>query len=252
MREAGSALALDPTLTAAAELVGRLMLEPPKTTPREVEAEILEEDVRTMQGNARVGVYAYVAFFAFMPLVWWIAPQGSPWVLAISLLILVNMAICWWGSKVNPLGKEGIIAITNAILLAVVARMYTPFLIAPGLAAMSAMAIMFTPTRSYLTSFVGMVGLPALAVLGPWLLERAGVFSLTTTVDHHGILMKAVAIAGDETPTLAVAALYVAGLIAAAAGLASGMRSRERAAKRILQLQAWQLRQLVRPGTLST
>ncbi len=245
MREAGIALALDPTLTAAAELVGRLMLEPPETTPPEVDAAILADDVATMQSNSRVGVYAYVAFFAFMPAVWWIAPQGSPWVLAISFLILLNMGICYWGSRVNPLGKEGIIAISNGILLAVVARMYTPFLIAPGLAAMSAMAIMFTPTRSRLTSIAGMVGLPALAVLGPWLLERFGALTTTTTVDQHGILMNAVALAGDETATLTVAALYVLGLIAAAAGLASGMRSRERAAKRHLHLQAWQLRQLV-------
>ena len=246
MREAGSALALDPTLTAAAELVGRLMLEPPKTTPPEVDAAILDDDVKTMQGNARVGIYAYVSFFAFMPMVWWIAPQGSPWVLAISMLILLNMAICFWGSRVNPLGKEGIIGISNAILHAVTARMYTPFLIAPGLAAMSAMAIMFTPTRSRLTSMAGMVGLPALAVLGPFLLERFGVLPLTTTVDHRGILLDAVAVAGNETATLTVAALYVLGLIAAAAGMARGMRSRERAAKKILHLQAWQLRQLVR------
>src|SRR6185503_19488131 len=36
MREAASAIALDPQLAAAAELVGRLMLEPPATTPAEV------------------------------------------------------------------------------------------------------------------------------------------------------------------------------------------------------------------------
>jgi serine/threonine protein kinase len=245
MREAGSALALDPTLTAAAELVGRLMLEPPTTMPPEVEAAIHDDDVRTMMGNSKMAVYAYLFFFAFMPLVWWIAPQGSPWLLAISMLILLNLGICYWGSKFNPSGKEGIIAVTNAILLAVVARMYTPFLIAPGLAAMSAMAILFTPTRSKLTSVPAMFAFASTAVLGPWLLERLDVLSVTTTVDAHGILMAPVALAGDETSTLAVAAIYVLALIAAAAGMASGMRTRERGAKRSLMLQAWQLRQLV-------
>jgi len=245
MREASSAIALDPKLTAAAELLGRLMLEPPRTLPREVEDTILEEDVATMQGNARVGVYAYLGFLAFIPFMWWIAPAGSPYVLALSLLIFLNMGVCWWGSRVNPLGKEGVIAVTNALLLAVVSRMYTPFLIAPALAAISAMAITFTPTRSKLTSAGGMVVLPWLAVLGPFLLERFDVLSVTTTVDDRGVLLDAVAIAGDQTTTLAVAALYVLALIAAAAGMANGMRVRERAAKRHLQLQAWQLRQLV-------
>jgi len=149
MREAASAIALDPALTAAAELVGRLMPEPPRDTPTEVGQAPLEDDVTAMQGNARIGVWAYVVFFAFMPFVWWIAPRGSPYVLAVSVLVLVNMGLCYVGSRVRPLGLEGILAITNAILLAVAARMFTPFLVAPGLAAMSAMAIVFTPTRSW-------------------------------------------------------------------------------------------------------
>nr|MBA3463365.1 hypothetical protein [Deltaproteobacteria bacterium] len=245
MREAGSALALDPTLAPAAELVGRLMLEPPKTLPREVEAAIHEDDVRTMMGNSKIAVYAYIFFFAFMPLIWWIAPQGSPWLLVISMMVLINLGVCYWGSKYNPSGKEGLIAITNAMLLAIVARMYTPFLIAPGLAAMSAMAILFTPTRSRLTTVPAMFVIVSLAVLGPWVLERIGVLSLTTTVDTNGILMTPLAIAGDEASTLGVAAVYVLALIAAALGMASGMRTRERGAKRSLMLQAWQLRQLV-------
>ncbi|MGN6110070.1 MAG: serine/threonine-protein kinase, partial [Kofleriaceae bacterium] len=47
MREAAAALALDPALGDAAALVGRLMLEPPRVTPREVEAAIAEDDIRT-------------------------------------------------------------------------------------------------------------------------------------------------------------------------------------------------------------
>ncbi len=245
MREASSAIALDPALTAAAELLGRLMLEPPRTMPKEVEQSILEDDIALMQGNARVGIYAYVGFLSFLPFVWWIAPAGSPYIPVLSSLIFLNMAVCWWGSRKNPVGKEGVISVTNALLLVAVSRMYTPFLIAPGLAAMSAMAIMFTPTRSKLTSLVGMVVLPWLAVIGPWLLERVDVLSTTTTVDANGIHLDPLALAGGETATLTIAALYVLALIAAAAGMASRMRNRERAAKRHLHLQAWQLRQLV-------
>ncbi|MBL9020194.1 MAG: serine/threonine protein kinase [Myxococcales bacterium] len=245
MREAGAALALDPTLTAAAELVGRLMLEPPKTLPKEVVQAIDEDDQRTMMEHGKVAVYSYVMFFAFLPLVWWIAPQGSPWLLVISALVAVNLGICYWGSKFNPAGKEGIIGLTNAALLAVVARMYTPFLIAPGLAAMSAMAILFTPTRSRLLGVPAMIALAAAAVLGPFALEQLGVLSVTTEVSAQGMLLRPLAIAGDETSTLIVASIYVLALIGAAAFMANGMRSRERAVKHRLMLQAWQLRQLV-------
>jgi len=254
MREAASAIALDPTLASAAELLGRLMLEPPRTWPAEVEAELREDDEKTVRNSARVAGWSYVGFLAFLPLVWWIAPAGSPYVLALSGLVVLNMALCWWGVHTRQTaGKAGLLAIANALLLAVIARMYTPFLIAPALAAMSVMAILFTPLRSRLTSTAGLIALTWAAVLGPWLLERVGVLSATVTVDERGVLLDALAVAGDETSTLVVAALYVAALIAAAAGMATGIRARERTAKRHLHLQAWQLRQLVpKPGPRAT
>jgi tRNA A-37 threonylcarbamoyl transferase component Bud32 len=246
MREAASALALDPALVGAAELVGRLMLEPPRITPRDVEEAIRADDTTTTKGNARVGVWAYLSFLAFMPLVWWMAPPDSTYLIAVPAMVLVNLAVCWWGTRTpRTAGREGILAITNAVLVAIVARMFTPFLIAPALAAMSAMAFLFTPTRSRITTFAGMAVLSSLAVLGPWLAERAGLLSVTTTIDSRGILLHAAAVSGDENRTLAVAALYVVATICAAAGMANGMRVRERAAKRHLHLQAWQLRQLV-------
>jgi serine/threonine-protein kinase len=245
MREAASALALDPTLAGAAELVGRLMLEPPRATPREVEDAILEDDVQTMRGHARVGVWLYLSFLAFTPLLWWIAPRGSPHVLALSAMILSNLGLCWWGAGHRPLGKEGLLAISNTILLAIVAHMFTPFLVAPGMAAMSALVIVLTPTRSRITSAMGMTVLGCGAVLVPWVLERLGALALTTSVDEHGVVLHAPAIAGDETTTLVVAVLYVVGLIVGAAILAAAMRTREHAARRRLHLQAWQLRQLV-------
>ena len=245
MREAASALALDPALTAAAELVGRLMIEPPRTTPREVEDAILEDDIATMRSHARVAVGVYAAFLAFVPLLWWIGPPSSPYVAALAGIVVVSMGICYLGSRIRPIGLESVLALTNTVLLVIVARMFTPFLVAPALAAMSVMGIVFTPTRSRITSALGMTVLPCLAVLGPWLLERTGTLAVTTTVDAHGILLRAAGTAGDETRTLVVGALYVIALLASAALMAHGMRARERAAKRHLHLQAWQLRQLV-------
>jgi hypothetical protein len=245
MREAASAIALDPALAGAAELLGRLMLEPPRTIPVEVDVLISEDDADTRQSNSRAGMWSFIAFLAFMPLVWWIAPSGSPYLLALTAMVLVNLGLCIWGASKRTYGREWILAIGNAILLAIVSRMFTPFLIAPGLAAMSAMAILFTPTSSKLTTAVGMTLLAWCAVLGPWVLERVGVLSITTTVDEHGILMRAAGTAGHEGPTIGVAIFYVLASIAAACGMANAMRARERSARRSLHLQAWQLRQLV-------
>ena len=245
MREAASALALDPTLAGTAELVGRLMLEAPRTTPREVEDAILEEDVQTMRTNARVGVWLFVAFLAFTPLLWWVAPRGSPYVLALSVMTATNLGLCWWGARVRPLGREGLIAVSMMVLLAIVAHMFTPFLAAPGLAATAVMVIVLTPTRSRLTSASVMMVLACLAVLGPWVLERMGALPVTTTIDEHGVLLRAPGLVGDETSTLVVGVLYVLALIVGTAVVANAMRVREHAARHRLHLQAWHLRHLV-------
>jgi serine/threonine-protein kinase len=245
MRDAASALALDPTLAGAAELVARLMLEPPRMTPREVTEEIREEDVQSMRSRARVGVWLYLGFLAFTPLLWWIAPSKSPYVIALTVMVTCNLALCWWGWRSRPLGREGLLAVSNTILLAIVAHMFTPFLAAPGMAAMSVLVIVLTPTISRLTTAFTMAWLGCLAVLGPWVLERIGVLGVTTRVGAGGVMLQAPGIAGDETSTLVVGVLYVVGLIAGAAVLASAMRARETTARRHLHLQAWQLRQLV-------
>ncbi len=246
MREAASAVALDPELSQAAELVGRLMLEPPRDMPAEVERAIDSDEASIVQGNARVAVWAYVMFLGFMPLAWWIAPAGSPYVLALSAMVGISLVACWFGTRTNPHRKEGVIALTNAFLLAIVARMYTPFLIAPGLAAMSCMALLFTPTRSRLTSVPGVLVLTTVPVLGAWMLERVSVLSITTTVGPDGMHLTPLAVSGTSEPsTLVVTALYVLALLVAAVFMASRMSARIRAARRLLHLQAWQLRQLV-------
>jgi serine/threonine-protein kinase len=245
MREAASALALDPQLAGAAELVGRLMLEPPRVLPAEVERLIADDDATTRQGNARAGVASFIAFLAFMPAVWWIAPAGSPYVIALIVMVLVNLGLCVWGASTKTYGKEGLLAVGNAILLTIVSRMYTPLLIAPGLAAMSTMAILFTPTTSRLTRGVVVTGLAWLAVLGPFVLERVGVLSETTRVDARGVLLMPAGTVGDAGPTIGVAVFYVLAMIAAAAWMGNVMRERARAARRHLHVQAWQLRQLV-------
>jgi eukaryotic-like serine/threonine-protein kinase len=240
IRQAASALALDPALAGAAELVGRLMLEPPRTTPREVESAIDEDDARTAQENLRFGIWVYLTFLAFTPLLWWAGPPGSLYPVLIGGVVIANLAVCWWGARVRTAGREWVLATANALLLVIIARGYSP-----ALASINTMAVVFTPTSSRLTNAFGMSLVTSLAVLGPFALERIGAISFTTTVDDHGVLLQAAAIGGHEPRVLLVASLYFIAMIAAAAGLARNMKARERAAKRHLHVQAWQLRQLV-------
>jgi serine/threonine-protein kinase len=244
MREAAAALALDPELDGAAALVGRLMLDPPRTTPREVDEAIAADEVQTARADARAGIWALVACFAFTPLLWWIAPPGAHALAGFLVVLVLEMAIymvAYHGSRPRP----GLVILGNVVMIAAVARMFSPILVAPGVAAVLALAMVVTPRLSVIGSARSIGALFISGAIVPLILERTGVISPTISIDPVGLHLHAPAIGGAEGPALVVAALYTAGLIIGTCWMAHSMRTRARAAHRHLHLQAWQLRQLV-------
>jgi hypothetical protein len=244
MREAAAALALDPTLDGPAALVGRLMLDPPRTTPREVDEAIAAEEVRTVRADGRAGVWGLVACLAFTPLLWWIAPHASGHVAAFTGALVLS-GVCYLSAFHKTRVRPELVILGNTVLIAILARMYSPLFIAPGVASVLAMAMCSTPRLSVLGS-AGVVGtLFISAAIGPLVLERIGVLSQTMSIGTAGVLLRAPAIAPPEGPGILVGALYAIGLMIGATAMASAMRRRTRAAHHRLHLQAWQLRQLV-------
>jgi len=71
------------------------------------------------------------------------------------------------------------------------------------------------------------------------------VLSRTVSVSEAGVLFSSPAIAGNEIPTILVGVFYTTALVIGACAMGGTMRRRTRTAYRRLQLQAWQLRQLV-------
>jgi serine/threonine protein kinase len=244
MRDAAAALALDPKLDGAAELVGRLMLEPPREEPPDVTEAIAADDVRSARAIGRAGLWAVAGGVLFMPLLWWIAPPNSAYVKALTALLLLDGLVAFHAVRATTPRPE-LVLFANAVIVVVLARMFSPILIAPGVAASLAMAMVLTPRFSWLSSSVTIAALMIGAVLTPLILERMGVLTTTMTVDANGVLFRAPAVAGLEGPTVAVGMLYAIALIAGACIAGDAMRARTRAAHRHLQLQAWQLRQLV-------
>ncbi|MEO8706903.1 MAG: serine/threonine-protein kinase [Kofleriaceae bacterium] len=244
MREAAAALALDPAHPAAAELVARLMLEPPKTTPAEVQSAITADDIGRARVNAQAGLLAVGAGLVFMPVIWWAAPADSLYMIALVAMMVVLGGVSFYNLK-TARPKTGLVVVGNAIIIVIIARGWSPILIAPGLAAVLAMALVFTPRFSWLGSHVSIAGSLIIAVLGPWALERAGVLDPTMSVSEAGVLFDSPAIGGDPLPVMIVGTLYMALLIIGASSIGEIMRRRTREAHRTLLMQAWQLRQLV-------
>jgi serine/threonine-protein kinase len=245
MRESAAALALDPSLVGAAELVGRLMLEPPRETPREVREAMASDDIREAKGVARAGVWAVIGSLLFVPLLYWIAPSNNVYIPALTGFLLLDGLIALHAIR-TPIPKPGLVVIANTIIVIVVARMFSPILIAPGVAASLAMAMVLTPRFSRLGSPITIAVLMIGAVTVPLALEQVGALSTTMSVSPAGVRFAAPALSGThEMPTIFIGALYAIALIAASTLAGYQMRQRALQAQKHLHLQAWQLRQLV-------
>jgi hypothetical protein len=246
MREAAAALALDPSLEGAAALVGRLMLEPPKHTPREVEEEIVSDDVRTSRVSAKAGTAAVLASIAFLPFVWWMAPGAARYLAALTAALAGSGIVAFY-NLYAPRPRIGLAVLANAIVVGLVALMFSPILIAPGVAAVLGMAMVVTPRLSRLNAAVPLTLLMIAGVFVPWVAELIGLASPTIMGlgGGEGVALRAPAVRGSETAVVIVGMAYSVGLIIGAVWVAEAMRNRIREAHRHLRLQAWQLRQLV-------
>jgi hypothetical protein len=130
------------------------------------------------------------------------------------------------------------------LLLVLITRLFSPFLLGPGLAAVTAIGFMTGPQYAkrqatwvfLLTSF---------AVVGPWLLEQVGLVASTITVFAGGLTVHSTLI-HSEASFYILMITYTLTLIFSGVLLTRGLRVAERNARQHMHLQAWQLSQLVR------
>ncbi|HEY0991558.1 MAG TPA: serine/threonine-protein kinase [Kofleriaceae bacterium] len=248
MREAAAALALDPALDGAVELVGRLMLEPPREVPREVAEAMAAEDARDANAMIRTGLWVVAGALLFVPLMWLIAPPGSVYVRLLFGLLVADALGSWWvARRARPWPEYAVIA--NALILFVLGRMFSPLLVAPGIAAALAMAMVLTPRNTWLSAPITVSALMIGALVVPLGLEQLGVLPATMSVSGDGVMFRAPGVSGLNEPlTVVVGALYVISLVTTAVVGGTHIRERALAVRQRLELQAWQLRHLVPAG----
>jgi hypothetical protein len=137
------------------------------------------------------------------------------------------------------------IALGNALLLALVSRIASPLLIAPAIAALSTMNLVFSPNYKTPRSAVLLaIGLSS-AVLLSWLAEVIGAAPRTLFFTETTLVMESAITTLSPVARVILLVFFVVAVISAAAGMAFQNRKTERLVRERLHLQAWQLRQLV-------
>ncbi len=246
MREAGRALALDPRLDGAGELVGRLMIEPPRERPREMQRMVDADDLDTLQRMAKAAGTSFLGFLAFLPLMFRGDPVQIGYLVALAAVIGLNLLFLLPARSYADLNLRTIrLVASTGLLVALLGRMMSPFLIAPVVAVLSAVSLVFSPTCRTIKAALMISGSMVVAVLLPWIAELAGVVSTTTHFDVGGLLLDPPMLAISPFTRHAMLVLYVVAVMAAATAIAFQNRKAERIVRERLHMQTWQLRQLV-------
>ncbi|MCX5744257.1 MAG: serine/threonine-protein kinase [Proteobacteria bacterium] len=247
IRAAARALALDPHAREPAELVGRLMLEPPSEVPVEVEREIDAIERHAMTGQAALAARATVAYLAFFPILY-ACGFRTTWYLVVGPA-LVGMSMLAANLMARRPARWVITSsiVLNFAVIAMFSRILSPFLVAPCLGVVTGMMLAMHPrTAPAWALATGLV----VAVLGPWLLERVGVLGGTTSVVGNHVVLVADAEYLDPTLTLIGLTLYTAVMLGMAVMLSRVLANNRQKIQRVVQIQAWQLRQLVPPAAI--
>ena len=247
MREAGRALALDPTATDAAELVTHLMLSPPASAPVEVERAIEAHDIGTARSQGRLAALAMFGYLAFLPLFAWTGVHDWRVVVGLVGFAVASSVQLFVQVRGDRIRRRGIYlnACINAVVLSIVTRTVGPFLIAPSLATAMLIGYASHPRFGRITVIGAILG-AGIAV--PWILELAGVLSPTYAFVDGNLVLSSPVVAFRSAPIQLACALLLVALLAVVGLLARSIAIRQRAAAHQLELQAWHLRQILPAG----
>jgi serine/threonine-protein kinase len=243
VRAAASAMALDPQLDGAAELVGRLMLEPPRELPPEVQDAIQAEDEIALRAQSRAALIGELVMFAcVVPCL--VVMGALPYAAVFAVIDLVAVLTTWHSLRRNRRPSRTVIALVQAAILVALAEMFSPVIAAPAVAGIMAFRSASDPFLKGRAS----LALVALAIVSatvlPAVAQDLGWLGRSVDVMPTGVLIHT-ATHVSEWMLVPSLAMYVIGIVTAAILLARLGRVEERTSRRQLHLQAWQLRQLV-------
>jgi eukaryotic-like serine/threonine-protein kinase len=246
LRRAGRALALDPESDDAAELVSKLLLDPPTTAmPPGLIASLDEQDRQLAADRSRKSIWAYMSLIAIFPLVLLLEVKNWLLVAGFYATVLIGIGTSWRISRTGRPTVAIIVAVTMSIVI-MFTRVAGPFVLTP-LAICCALVALTSITWVNQRTWVVVAWTTTAAMLPP-LLEWLGVLPRTTAIAPTGELVIAGNVFrshGTPDELALVIATYVFTLVVALLSLA--IVRRRNAAQRQLHIQAWHLGHLV-PG----
>jgi serine/threonine-protein kinase len=245
MMQAGRALALDPDLSEAGQLITQLIVDPPKEVPPEVRMELERADVEYVRGLARGSLFSFVGYLGLAPGL--VFSRSIPYVIATVLAVLLSGVMMWRMARAKHLSLRMTLAVasTNIPIVLIMARLYTP-LIATGVAIVLAYSVAINPhLRGRRDSFLTWLG-ACLLIAIPFLGELVGVFSPTVESRADGaLILDGLGMDYGWLSFFMMGPLFVLVLIGVAVMVGHHTRTAGQEIREKFYVQAWQIRHLM-------
>jgi serine/threonine protein kinase len=240
---ASRALALDPDSAEAAQLVAKLILEPPQTIPAELQASLDAEERQFGRARARDATWAFLSLFLALP-VFVFVQQIDNWTSLVALYAAtVVVATLTWHNGKTGTTPLWLMLLGNFVLAFMFARLTSTFILCVGLVCGQTLALATRPSLAQRP--IVLVTWIALALLTPVSLEWWGLIEPTWWMNPEGIVSKGTIL--DTIRNVDVIALSLGQVaLAIVVGLYAMSTTRARAdAQRRAHIQAWHLQQLI-------
>lgn len=242
LQEIARALALDPDNGAARRILVKLIAEPPRQAPPEVEAELERSAESEGQFAMRLGGIAY-GTFALIALITLF--QGLRSYLGLAIVVgSIGLASAWCFRLTRRFApKESVfVFVLSSIAISVASGFYGPLVMVPVLAGANATAFNLAIVRRY-RPHIFAIGV--LVFLVPALGEWLGVIPPSYVFSHGTMALVPRFIEFDQSMVrLALVVVNIAAVIAPALVVWRIADTKDELRRKYV-LQSWQLRQLV-------
>jgi serine/threonine-protein kinase len=245
-REAGRALALDPQSADAAELVTRLMIEPPKVLPPDLATHLDELDRRASVESSLEASKIMASFVLFFPLLLWTGIASWPWMIATIAGMLCAATLAYVLARTGK--ASDLVGLAYMGLLCVlVSRFAGVFVIVPGMLMISMMGL--DQQAQLIPRPAVLIGVGMLGILAPLALEWLGVFAPTARFVDGRMLITSEILEIGGTATFVCLLIPNLMMVVAAGMFSRRLGVSRRDAIRRLEIQKWHFDRLLPGGT---
>jgi hypothetical protein len=245
MRAASRALALDPNITGAAEIVMRVMLEPPRQAPPELVEAIHRSDAEDVARHAKAAIPGYLLMAAFFPIIVWNGVLSWP-TLLLAIGCALGMGVAARALKARPVRSFDwmvIYGIGNSVAVALLGRVVGELTVVPALLAFITASVITYPM--FLERPIVLAGIMIGGLFVPLLLEASGVLARSWELRDGGLFLRGVAMNYGSVSAVFTLLLACTATIVMAAVQSTIIGRAARAAQHKLVAQAWHLSQLL-------